>query len=662
MRNKIISVLIVIVLLLIAILPFVSAYAQSDYGIVRVKLSIGDSETQKNVSLKGTYYIDQTQTYVSGGKLFISNDKSSGLLTILHSKNSDKNDAQVVFSGGNICNIRRVDSSIDAGYFSLYNTYHSLTLNYLGDLTVRTYASSSTYYLRLINIVPLRQYLYGVVPNEMPEYYPYEALKAQAVVSKGFACYKIDLASASSIYDTRDTAQDQVYEGYMPTLVKSIAAVDATIDEALYLNGRLFPTYYSQSNGGETVLPKEAWGSSTNYDAAYAQTADPYDIECSESRAEMAFFPANDTSKYLTENSAPKNSGMWYSSYQKINSFLLTYTRQALVSAGVAAMDATVERINSISSMYSTNADGSTDSVDHVYAHVTLNASVAADSLIMDTPLLKKGVITLEDPIHNPSSVSERISVKETDSQTSETKDITFSFSFKMADLYSLNIMTRTSLRIYNVQEVDGGYAVYHRRFGHGVGLSQSSAQVMAGEKYNMTHKEILNFFFPGASLDVFDAGTVPSFTPPPTPTPISTPVPTPTPTDTPQSEYILNSENKTLTGIGTKLSPDEFFAPIHGAQLISMGSSEAMHIGTNSVVSIDGAEYTVILFGDVNGDGLINVSDSTALMHHIVGLSTLEGAYALAADIDSSSKLTVYDATLISQAIVGAYTINQER
>lgn len=646
MKNRFISVFMFIVILLVGILPLFSASAQSDYSSVRVKISIGDTETEKKVSLKGTYYITESNTYVKNGTLFISNDKNSGLLTVLHSSDNNENNAVTVFEGSNMCNIQRVNPDIDAGYFSLYNTYHTLTLNYLGNLRIQTYKTSAGHHLRLINIIALREYLYGVVPNEMPEYYPLEALKAQAIVSKGFTCYKIDLASASSIYDTRDTAQDQVYEGYKPTLVKSIAAVDATIDQSLYLNGKLFPTYYSQSNGGETVLPKEAWGNPTSYDAAYDKTADPYDIQCSESRAETAFFPKENTSKYLTENSTPKNDGMWYSSYSKINSFLLTYTRQALVSAGILTLDAAVTKINSISSMYSTDADGNTSSVDHVYAHVTLNASVTADSLVMQNQL-KSGFVSLSEPVSLKNEVYKSIALKETDSER-ETKDITFSFSFKLEDLYTLKVMTRTSLRIYNVQEVDGGYAVYHRRFGHGVGLSQSSAQVMAGEKYNMDYKEILNFFFPGAKLDSFDAGTMPAFTPPPTVTP----------THTPQSEYVLDSKNKTLTGVNAKLTPDEFFAPIVGAQLISLGSDGAKYIGTNSVVSIDGVEYRVVLFGDTNGDGLINVADATLLMHHIVGLSVLEGAYKLASDIDASASLNVYDATLISQAIVGAYEI----
>ncbi|MBQ2661889.1 MAG: SpoIID/LytB domain-containing protein [Clostridia bacterium] len=664
MRNRIIAIFTLAVLLVSLALPFMSASAKSDYSTVRVKLSIGDYETKKEVSLKGTYYIPEINSTVTDGKLYISTDSDTGILSVRYSSSGSESSATLIFDSGNIMTLRRTKAEIEAGYFSLYNTNHNLTLNYLGDLTIRTYKSSSGHHLRLINTVCMLHYLYGVVPNEMPEYSPLEALKSQAIASKGFVCYKIDTTSSSSIYDTRDTSQDQVYEGYSPAFVKCIAAVDATINEAMYLDGKLFPTFYSHSNGGETVMPEQAWGYPTYYDGAYKQVSDPYDLENNGSRVEMAFFPSENTSKYLTETTQPKNDGIWYSSYKKINSFLLSYTRQALVSAGVATMNAQVLSINSISDMYSTNAEGTTESVDHVYAHVTLNASVTADDIIMDT-VLKKGVLTLNEPLKLTDSVLKSTALKETEEERT-TRDITFSFTFKMSELYSLNVMTRTELRIYNVQQVDGGYAVYHRRFGHGVGLSQSSAQIMASDKYNMTYDEILAFFFPGATLGFFELVPAPIFTMPPvltTPTarPTPTPKPTPTPT-TPVSDYIFNDKIQTLTNVGYSLSPSEFFAPIYGAHLLSFGHIEPKFIGTNSVISYMGKQYTVVIYGDVDGDGTCNILDANLIMQHVVGIKKLEGAYALAADIDSSGSLNVYDATLVSQAVVGISKINQAR
>ena len=53
-------------------------------------------------------------------------------------------------------------------------------------------------------------------------------------------------------------------------------------------------------------------------------------------------------------------------------------------------------------------------------------------------------------------------------------------------------------------QEEDGRFTISMRRFGHGVGMSQRGAQWMAGE-YGMDYIEILNFYYPGMTLETID-------------------------------------------------------------------------------------------------------------------------------------------------------------
>ena len=50
-----------------------------------------------------------------------------------------------------------------------------------------------------------------------------------------------------------------------------------------------------------------------------------------------------------------------------------------------------------------------------------------------------------------------------------------------------------------------------------------------------------------------------------------------------------------------------------------------------NSVIK----EIPVVLYGDINGDGEINGRDMLYMQRHILGISTLSGAYAEAADIN---------------------------
>ncbi|HME90434.1 MAG TPA: SpoIID/LytB domain-containing protein, partial [Myxococcaceae bacterium] len=60
------------------------------------------------------------------------------------------------------------------------------TFKVRGDLVVRLRSSG----LQLINVLPLEEYLLGVVGAEMPVTFPLEALKAQAVAARTYALKK----------------------------------------------------------------------------------------------------------------------------------------------------------------------------------------------------------------------------------------------------------------------------------------------------------------------------------------------------------------------------------------------------------------------------------------------------------------------------------------
>lgn len=56
----------------------------------------------------------------------------------------------------------------------------------------------------------------------------------------------------------------------------------------------------------------------------------------------------------------------------------------------------------------------------------------------------------------------------------------------------------------------------------------------------------------------------------------------------------------------------------------------------------------TVVVRGDVNGDGRISISDYTLVRLHILGLKNVEGPYFQAADVNRDGKVTISDYTLI--------------
>ena len=112
--------------------------------------------------------------------------------------------------------------------------------------------------LKAVNLVDLEEYLYGVVPREMPPNWPEEALKAQAVVSRTFARYQMD-ANASRDYDISATTASQVYGGFAAETESTRRAVDATRGRILTFNGKPALTYFHANSGGTTEDARHVW-------------------------------------------------------------------------------------------------------------------------------------------------------------------------------------------------------------------------------------------------------------------------------------------------------------------------------------------------------------------------------------------------------------------
>ncbi|MFL5600488.1 MAG: SpoIID/LytB domain-containing protein, partial [Gemmatimonadaceae bacterium] len=105
-----------------------------------------------------------------------------------------------------------------------------------------------------INILPVEQYLYGVVPRELgPIAFPeIEAQKAQAIAARTYALAGFD-RRATDGYDLRATTDDQVYGGYGAEHPVSSAAVDATKGIVATYNAALISALYSSTAGGHTA-------------------------------------------------------------------------------------------------------------------------------------------------------------------------------------------------------------------------------------------------------------------------------------------------------------------------------------------------------------------------------------------------------------------------
>ena len=100
-----------------------------------------------------------------------------------------------------------------------------------------------------VNVLPIEDYLKGVVPAEMPPYWGVEALKAQAIAARTYAMHKI---SGSGDFDLEGNQFDQAYSGLTEQVKASNDAVDATKGQVLTYNGQLLSALYMASGGGHT--------------------------------------------------------------------------------------------------------------------------------------------------------------------------------------------------------------------------------------------------------------------------------------------------------------------------------------------------------------------------------------------------------------------------
>ena len=131
--------------------------------------------------------------------------------------------------------------------------------------------------LNVINVVDLEQYVRSVVPYEMPGTWDVEALKAQAVCARTYACLTTKHLSSYG-FDVCSTTDCQVYSGVGtgsngPTSATE-QAVAETAGECLYYNGKLAEAYYHSSDGGATEDAANVWGG----DVPYLQgKTDPYE-------------------------------------------------------------------------------------------------------------------------------------------------------------------------------------------------------------------------------------------------------------------------------------------------------------------------------------------------------------------------------------------------
>lgn len=112
----------------------------------------------------------------------------------------------------------------------------------------------------LTNMLPLEDYIAGVVPYEISPSWPIEALRAFAITVRGYTVQRKNNHYAAYGFDVCNTTHCQVYRGIGSANQNVYDAVASTKGLVLSDGKEIVSTYYSSSTGGYTASAKDTWG------------------------------------------------------------------------------------------------------------------------------------------------------------------------------------------------------------------------------------------------------------------------------------------------------------------------------------------------------------------------------------------------------------------
>ena len=116
---------------------------------------------------------------------------------------------------------------------------------YRGQMRLRVNADG----IMAVNIVSMSDYLRGVVPAEMPASWHMNAVRSQAIASRGYAHAKL---RTTGFHDVVPTSADQVYGGVNIEQSRSNTAVLETNDIVVTYDGKPVQTFFFALAGGHT--------------------------------------------------------------------------------------------------------------------------------------------------------------------------------------------------------------------------------------------------------------------------------------------------------------------------------------------------------------------------------------------------------------------------
>lgn len=476
---------------------FPQANAQAD-AIIRVYLRRLQVQDSLHIAVEGTYMLEDGSMYFQNGAQLDVVLREGQL--VLHS-------GEIIVAMGDSMTMRRCEDEV-SGALLLQGEGG----RYEGDLRL----SIADGAIRPVLTLGVEDYLLGVVPYEMGDSFPLEALKAQAIAARTYALRK---SGSSEDYDVEDTTNDQAYRGRSASSPLSEQAVRETKGICGVYKGALAQCFYSASNGGQTELGQHVWPTSEPDVYGYMDMRDdPYDLENEASPV-----------KRYTLDKKPGEYGVGTA----LHSALVEALAPQIEALGGRAEDDLV-RFDEILAVEATTPRYEGESRLMTELRFTVRISLR-DALFRDT----------RTPAQEPTAPSATPSAEPTPSPTpAPTATPLYSPYVPVEDalIVTLPIFTTAEQamglsinvsrnELVTVCDIGSSFMIESRRYGHGVGMSQRGAQQMAGS-YGMTCEQILSFYYPFMELTAYDTQSAPL--PTPDALMLATPAPTPSPTPRP--------------------------------------------------------------------------------------------------------------------------------
>lgn len=395
---------------------------------------------------------------------------------------------------------------------------------YLGDLTLSVRDGK----LFPVLSIHTEDYLLGVVPYEMSDSFPLEALKAQTIAARTYVLRK---ANPSREYDVVDTTNDQVFRGYTPGYANAEQAIAETRGVCGFYRDRLAQCYYSASNGGQTELVQTVWATDEDF-GYYASVQDPYDVENPASTVRSLKINKN----YEDGENAPYALRKLLAQLLAEPLTLLGYDPAPESILVHTVSDVAVAEPAAEGSLLMKQLQLSVQISGRTRTEVTPAPTVSSTPAAQATP----AAVLTESPVPTPAAPTPTPKPVYGEFERIEETYVLTAPIFPVAEAaFGMNISGNFDNEIWSVVEDEKAYTVEARRYGHGVGMSQRGAETMAAQ-YEKRFDEILSFYYPGMELKRFHvgeptaavapevlsatAGPAPTVTPRPTLMPVSQP------------------------------------------------------------------------------------------------------------------------------------------